>query len=150
MHDGAGATRPDDKEKRAGDEKGAEPACQDCGEPQTRNPHPRAGDPSLEFGYRWHCIPCLVKSRAAWTSRCYAAERECERLAAAPPRGLDSAREALAELVACEDLRIRAGKISPVEPGCEKEVLMDEYRRRDRFAWEAARAALTGGKANGR
>lgn len=57
------------------------PACQDCGEPQSRNPHAKAGDASLEFGYLWHCIPCLVKSRSAWTSRCYAAERECERLA---------------------------------------------------------------------
>ena len=51
-------------------------------------------------------------------------------------------REALAELVRLEDLRIRAGTISPVDPGCEKEVLMDLWRQGIRPAWSAARAAL--------
>jgi hypothetical protein len=54
----------------------------------------------------------------------------------------EAMRAALVELVACDDLRIRAGNISPVEPGCEKEVLMDEWRRRNRIAWAAARAAI--------
>ena len=48
----------------------------------------------------------------------------------------------LREFVDCDDLRTRAGKINPVEPGCEKEVLMDEYRRRFRVAYLRARAAL--------
>jgi hypothetical protein len=68
---------------------------------------------------------------------------------AAPPmpralgvKAIDPIRAALAELVACKDLKERADKISPVEPGCEKEVLMDEYRRRQPLAWKAARAAL--------
>jgi len=55
---------------------------------------------------------------------------------------MNQLREALAELVALQDLRDRAGKISPVEPGCEKEVLYEEYRRRQPIAWAIARAAL--------
>lgn len=53
-----------------------------------------------------------------------------------------TAREVLAELVAAEDLKKRADKISPVEPGFEKEVLMDEYRRLRANAFAAARALL--------
>lgn len=55
---------------------------------------------------------------------------------------LEPFRTALVELVELENLRIRAGTISPVEPGCEKEVLMDEWRRRIRPAWSNARAVL--------
>lgn len=55
---------------------------------------------------------------------------------------LEPFRAALAELVELENLRIRAGTISPAEPGCEKEVLMDEWRRRIRPAWSNARAVL--------
>jgi len=58
-------------------------------------------------------------------------------------------REALAELVRLEDLRTRAGKINPVEPGCEKEVLMNEWRQGIRPAWAAARAALAQPAAQG-
>jgi hypothetical protein len=54
----------------------------------------------------------------------------------------DHVREALAELVRLQDLRDRADKISPVEPGCEKEVLMDLWRQGLRPAWAKARAAL--------
>lgn len=54
----------------------------------------------------------------------------------------DPVREALAELVACKDLKERADAISPVEPGCEKELLMLEYQRRRPLAWAAARAVL--------
>lgn len=58
------------------------------------------------------------------------------------PVALTDAMVALVDLVACEDIRIRAGWINPVEPGCEKEVLMDEWRKRARPAWAKARAVL--------
>lgn len=51
-------------------------------------------------------------------------------------------REALAELVELKKMKERADAISPVAPGYEKEILLDEYRRRQPIAWERARAAL--------
>jgi hypothetical protein len=64
----------------------AAPACQSCGEPQSKNPHPKAGDPSLEFGYEWHCIPCLVRTRSNAIRRALEAEKALRELrdAAAP------------------------------------------------------------------
>jgi hypothetical protein len=56
----------------------------------------------------------------------------------------ERAEAALRELVRLEDLRIRAGKISPVEPGYEKEILMDEWRMKIRASWAAARAIVEG------
>ena len=51
---------------------------------------------------------------------------------------------ALRELVDCKDLNLRARSISPVEPGFEREILMDEWRVRDREAWSVARNLLAG------
>lgn len=73
--------------------------CGKCGALQTQNPHSKAGDPSGEFGFEWHCIPCLVKSRAGWANRCYEAERERDALIEA---GQPSAPETAA-LVALTD-----------------------------------------------
>ena len=72
------------------------PHCQRHNMPQTRNPHPMAGDPSLEFGYEYQCIPCLVMSRRGWRERCYEAEKkvaELERATPAEPTTLPSSRE---------------------------------------------------------
>ncbi len=63
-------------------------------------------------------------------------EREIERLEAA-----------LDELIACKNIKELAEAISPVEPGSRKEVLMDEYRRRQPLAWAAARAARAASRA---
>jgi len=61
------------------------PHCQRHNMPQTRNPHPMAGDPSLEFGYEYQCIPCLVMSRRGWRERCYEAEKKVAELERATP-----------------------------------------------------------------
>lgn len=47
-----------------------------CGLRQTKNPHPEAGVPPgyLEVGTVYDCIPCLNKSRRAWSKRANAAE----------------------------------------------------------------------------
>jgi len=40
--------------------------CGRCGLPMSRNPHPDAGNPTLDgsqVGYVWECIPCLVQTR---------------------------------------------------------------------------------------
>jgi hypothetical protein len=63
----------------------AAPVCQSCGEPQSKNPHPKAGDPSLEFGYEWHCIPCLVRTRSSAMHRAWVAETALRELQAAAP-----------------------------------------------------------------
>jgi hypothetical protein len=57
------------------DEKG--PLCF-CGLKQTKNPHPEAGVPPgyLEVGTVYDCIPCLNKSRRAWSKRANKAEGE--------------------------------------------------------------------------
>lgn len=47
-----------------------------CGLRQTKNPHPEAGVPPgyLEVGTVYDCIPCLNKSRRAWSKRANAAQ----------------------------------------------------------------------------
>jgi len=49
-----------------------------CGLPQTKNPHPDAGKPEsmLEVGTVYNCIPCLNKSRRAWSKRANKAKNE--------------------------------------------------------------------------
>jgi hypothetical protein len=54
----------------------------------------------------------------------------------------DTAMTALKELVDCASLLERWGAISPVEPGCEKELLYEEYIRRNRAAWSRARSLV--------
>ena len=54
----------------------------------------------------------------------------------------DALRAALVELVACRDLFDRYTSISPIEPGCEREVMREERKRREPVAWQAARAAV--------
>jgi len=61
------------------------PICLSCGEPQSRNPHPKAGDPSLEFGYMFHCIPCLVRTRSSAIRRAWAAEKALREMLEATP-----------------------------------------------------------------
>jgi hypothetical protein len=46
------------------------------------------------------------------------------------------------KLQECEDVKARADAISPVEPGCEKDVLNDVYRRCKPAAWVALRSAI--------
>lgn len=50
--------------------------CATCGQVTLiKNPHPKAGDPvTLEFGYEWECIPCLVAGRRNWYNRTMQAE----------------------------------------------------------------------------
>lgn len=55
-----------------------------CGLRQTKNPHPEAGVPPgyLEVGTVYDCIPCLNKSRRAWSKRANKAEGELKDLKA--------------------------------------------------------------------
>ena len=55
---------------------------------------------------------------------------------------LAQAMAALRELVACEDMMERYRAISPIEPGCEREFLREDYRKRNPLAWSAARALV--------
>lgn len=63
------------------------PECQQCHQPKTLNPHPKAGDPSLEFGYVWECIPCLVRTRSSAVKRYCAAEAALKELQAGHQAG---------------------------------------------------------------
>lgn len=49
-----------------------------CGLKQTKNPHPEAGVPPgyLEVGTVYDCIPCLNKSRRAWSKKANALQAD--------------------------------------------------------------------------
>lgn len=59
--------------------------CPQCRIPKTLNPHPDAGRPDLDAGYLYECIPCLVRSRASWASRAFAAELRIRELESRAP-----------------------------------------------------------------
>lgn len=69
--------------------------CPQCRFPKTLNPHPDAGKPDLAAGYLYECIPCLLKTRASWASRAFAAELRIRDLgkAEAALAGVREARE---------------------------------------------------------
>lgn len=59
-----GAVRVDHMDTRSGDYYGPQLCL--CGLPLSKNPHPNAGDPTMDgvqVGYQYECIPCLVKTR---------------------------------------------------------------------------------------
>ncbi|KAB0509633.1 hypothetical protein [Pseudomonas moorei] len=66
-----------------------------CGLKQTKNPHPEAGVPPgyLEVGTVYDCIPCLNKSRRAWSKKANALTSELaeakQRLADAERRNVE-------------------------------------------------------------
>lgn len=79
-----------------------------CGLRQTKNPHPEAGVPPgyLEVGTVYDCIPCLNKSRRAWSKRANKAEGQLK--------------EGIAFL---EKLRAAAGDQSSVATGYLSDIL---------------------------
>jgi hypothetical protein len=128
--DGAEATRPDDKEKRVtpGDEKGAEPAAW-----RALTKHwPCEGDEEWRYG-PW--VEGLDRSRF-------------EPLYTHPPRGPDSAREALTEAAKrIEAIEQAAAYVAGCLPSQEMAHAASRLRQLcSDFRWWC-RAALTGGKA---
>lgn len=66
-----------------------------CGLRQTKNPHPEAGVPPgyLEVGTVYDCIPCLNKSRRAWSKRANKAEAQLRDVTAFVEKLRDAAGE---------------------------------------------------------
>lgn len=93
-----------------------------CGLKQTKNPHPEAGVPPgyLEVGTVYDCIPCLNKSRRAWSKQANKAKGELADLQAE----LAKRDELIAEVMAAFRLEPDGSCINPgrdfIRPFAEK------------------------------
>lgn len=93
-----------------------------CGLRQTKNPHPEAGVPPgyLEVGTVYDCIPCLNKSRRAWSKQANKAKGELADLQAE----LAKRDELIAEVMAAFRLEPDGSCINPgrdfIRPFAEK------------------------------
>lgn len=88
-----------------------------CGLKQTKNPHPEAGVPPgyLEVGTVYDCIPCLNKSRHAWSKK---ANRLQSELTAAEQRNAIMT-ECLERLRGCSQLRPTPSLIELIDSALE-------------------------------
>jgi len=96
-----------------------------CGLKQTKNPHPEAGVPPgyLEVGTVYDCIPCLNKSRRAWSKKANKLQGE---LTAAEQRNAAFV-ELLERMLKDDDMPVHwfahsiDATLKPTEPGASDE-----------------------------